>query len=189
MPERYPRGVSEQRAKREPIAARRWMAIGASTVVMFASYSLVVIGFGTDDYAFGGGMIGIGIGIVPVAFATLAVLSQRPRTIRTSLLASLIWFGVGAPIAVVDIPSGLVAGFGAGAVVALRRNPPDTTASRVVAVGVCTAYMLVLGLIIPAAALMVGAVLPFVGVGVADTIMEREAAARETAEDDEPARP
>jgi hypothetical protein len=62
----------------------------------------------------------------------------------------------------------------------MRRDPASTLASRAAAVAVCVVYVFVLGRIIPAAALMVGAVLPFAAIGVADSIMDREAAAAES---------
>jgi hypothetical protein len=160
------------------------MAIGASTVVLFFSYLLIIFGFASvadEDPAFAGGLIGIGTGLVPAAFGCLAAVSQRPHAIRTALAATGLWVVIGGPVAIIDIPAGLVAGFGAGAVLAFNRRPMHTTASRAIAVAVVVAYVLVVGRMFPAAALMVGSVLPFAAVGVADSIIERET---EAADDD-----
>ena len=162
------------------------MAIGISTVILFFSYTMFIFGFAAaseGETAFAGGLIGIATGLVPAVLGCLAAVSQREKSIRTALVASFLWLTVGAPIAILDIPSGLVAGFGAGGLVALRRDPASTLSSRAAAVAVCVVYVFVLGRIIPAAALMVGAVLPFAAIGVADSIMEREAAAES---DDQP---
>jgi hypothetical protein len=160
------------------------MAVGISTVLLFCSYTMFIFGFAAasedEDSAFSGGLIGIACGLVPGVFLCLAAVSQRPRPVRQALLATLLWIVVGGPIALFDIPAGLVAGFGAGGIVALRREPADTTRSRVAAVVLCVVYVAVLARLIPAAALMVGAVLPFAALGAADSIMEREAAARAT---------
>jgi hypothetical protein len=168
------------------------MAIGISTVILFFSYTMFIFGFAAaseEETAFAGGLIGIATGLVPAVFGVLAAVSQRPHSIRTALLATLLWFAVGGPIAILDIPSGLAAGFGAGGVVALRRDPANTVNSRVAAVVVCVVYVFVLGRIIPAAALMVGGVLPFLAVGVADSITEREAAAAESESESEDEQP
>ena len=157
------------------------MAVGVSTVILFFSYTMFVFGFAAaseGETAFAGGLIGIATGLVPAVFACLAAVSQQERSIRTALLATLLWVAIGRPIAIVDIPAGLVAGFGAGGVVALKRQPVHTTTSRAAVVALCVVYVFVLGRIIPEAALMVGAVLPFAAVGVGDSIMEREATAR-----------
>ncbi len=164
------------------------MAIGISTVILFLSYTMFIFGFAAaseDDTAFAGGLIGIATGLVPAVFGVLGAVSQRPRSIRNALLASLLWFAVGGPLAILDIPSGLVAGFGAGGVVALRRDPANTVVSRATAVAVCVVYVFVLGRIIPAAALMVGGVLPFLAIGAADSITDREAGAAESESEDE----
>lgn len=153
------------------------MAIGISTVLLFLSYLMFIFGFATvsdGETTFGGGLLGIAGGLVPAVFLCVAAISQHERTIRAVLLASSLWIVFGLPLAILDIPSGLVAGFGAGAVVALRREPVHTTTSRAIAVAICVVYVFVLGRIIPEAALMVGAVLPIAAIGVADSIVERE---------------
>jgi hypothetical protein len=157
---------------------RRWIAVGISSVLLFFSYLMFVFGFATaseEDRVFAGGVLGIGLGMVPAVFACLAAISQREHTIRTALLATGLWVLIGGPIAIIDIPTGLVAGFGAGGVVSLRLEPAHTTTSRAIAVAACVVYVFALGRLIPAAALMVGSVLPFAAVGVADSYMERVA--------------
>jgi len=155
------------------------MAIGISTVVLFFSYTMFILAFAAasegEEGAFSGGILGIALGLVPTVFVCLAVVSQRERALRGAAFATVLWVAVGGPIAIVDLPAGLVAGYGAGAVVAFRRDDLHRVAFRVWSVAICTAYVLLLGRIIPEAALMVGAVLPFLAVGVADSISEREA--------------
>jgi hypothetical protein len=175
------RSASDDQPRKDRPGLRRWLAIGISTVLLFFSYLMFVFGFSlaTDDEerVFAGGVIGIALGLVPGVFMCLAAISQREHAVRTTLLATLLWVVIGGPIAILDIPTGLVAGFGAGGVVALHREPAHTTVSRALVVAICVLYVFVLGRVVPAAALMVGAILPFAAVGVADSFMEREATA------------
>jgi hypothetical protein len=157
------------------------MAIGISTVVLFLDYTMFIFAFAAasegEEAAFSGGLLGIALGLVPAVFLCLAAMSQRLHAVRWVAAASGLWVAVGAPIALLDLPSGLVAGYGAGAIVAFRRDDEHSVKFRAAAVAICTLYVLVLGRIIPEAALMVGAVLPFLAVGFADSISERTVAA------------
>jgi hypothetical protein len=161
---------------------RSWFAIGFATVLMFFSFVLFAYALDAadnDETEFAGGVLGIAIGLVPAVFGCAAAVSNRPRPLRGTLLATLVWLVVAVPIALVDIPTGLVAGFGAGGVVALNRAPTATTSARSIAVAATTLYVLILQWLIPPAGLLVGAVLPLIAIGVADAITAREAATDE----------
>ena len=158
---------------------RRWFAVGLASVLQFLSYTLFIFGFAVasgDETVFAGGLVGIAIGLVPAVFVAAAALSQHEHTIRASLLATLLWFVVALPLALIDIPAALVAGFGAGGVVAIRAWGPRVITYRAAAVGFCVLYMLVVQLFAPAAAIMVGAIVPLVAVVVADVVREHELA-------------
>jgi len=164
-----------QRRRRQ---ARRWLSVAVATAVMVVSYAVIVFGLavaGDDETAFGGGLVGIGFGLVPGVFLALAALSDHERPFRATGLAVVLFFLVGLPIAFVDIPTGLVAGFGAGGVVSLRRDAIHLLSFRVAAVAILTAYTFLVQLVVPAAALLVGAVAPLVVVALADVASEREA--------------
>ena len=66
-----------------------------------------------------------------------------------------------------------MAGFGAGAVFTIRAEEGHTRKSRIIAVSLTVVYTLVLVQFAPDVALVGGAMLPFLAVGVADSIMER----------------
>lgn len=158
----------------------RWFAVGFATVLMFLAYTMFIFGFASaseGEPVFAGGLIGIATGLVPGVFFAAATLSQRERAVRASLLATLIWFLVAAPIAIFDIPTGMVAGFGAGGMVTIRRPGSRVTGYRAAAVGMCVAYTFVVQRIVPEAGLMVGGVTPLVAIALADVVWEREAEA------------
>ena len=85
-----------------------------------------------------------------------------------------LWLVIGIPFAALDLVTGLVAGFGAAAVVTVRAEEEHTKKSRIIAVSLTVVYTLALVQFAPDAALVGGAMLPFLAVGVADSIMERK---------------
>lgn len=157
--------------------ARRWYAIGFATVLLCCSYVLLVYALAAasnDETTFAGGVAGVGLGLVPTVFICAATVSDRARPLRASALAVIVWLAVAAPLAFVDVPTALVAGFGAGGAVALAGDPETSRRPRVLAVVTCTLYVLVLQWLLAPAGLLVGALLPFVAIGVADGIGESE---------------
>lgn len=145
---------------------------------MLFSYGLFVFAFSLvsgEETAFAGGVLGIAIGLVPGVFIAAAYVSQNTRSIRAALLATGIWFVVTIPIALVDLPTGLVAGFGFGGIVAFKQRDVHTWKSRAVAVVACVAYTFLLQRVSPEAGLLGGAALPFFAIGIADVLKEREA--------------
>ena len=156
--------------------ARRWFAAILATTIMFFDYTMFIFGFASaadGEPIFAGGIIGIAFGLVPVVFFAAATVSNQERSIRTSLLATLLWVVIGTPIAFFDLPTALVAGFGAGGIVALRHVPGGTLIYRVVVVAICVVWVFAVQRISPAAGLMVGAILPFVALTIADLVQER----------------
>ena len=146
---------------------------------MFMSYLLFIFGFASADdeeAVFAGGLIGIAMGLVPLAFIAAAAASRRERSVRAVLLATLLFGVVGLPIAILDIPTGLVAGFGAGGIVALRRVPATSIGHRIGAIATCVVYVFVVRLVLPVAGLMVGAIVPFAAIALSDLIRERQLA-------------
>ena len=139
------------------------------TYVVFL-YSLAAASGG--EAIFAGGVLGIGLGLVPGVFAAAAFVSQNPSIIRSTLKATGLWIAM-TLILFFDLPTALVAGFGAGGVVAFRKVEPATYKSRVLAVATCVVYTFVLNRIFPQVGLFAGAPLPFAAIGFADMYMER----------------
>lgn len=143
---------------------------------MLLAYVMFIFGFASesaDSTIFAGGIVGIALGLVPGVFVVAAFVSQHPQAIRATLLACLVWAVVAIPIAVVNLPLGLVAGFGAGGAVAFRRDPWHSNRLRLTAVAACALYTALLQVISPAAGILGGAPLPFFAIAVADTLRDR----------------
>ena len=163
-----------------PLSSRgRWFALSVATVVLQFAYwpivsSMVVTGSGLEDGLW------LGLGVTPLVFLVLAFLSRNPRAPTASLAA------MGLSVGLASIVLGLAAGFGAGTVVALRREPDQhPLKARWIAVAAASAYLLVLlGLstLLDGAgefAMMSGAFIPLAVVGIADEVSasKREAEA------------
>lgn len=151
------------------------------TLMVLASYLLFIWSLSAaagDETVFAGGLFGVALGLVPGAFAVAAFVSMHPRTLTATLAACATWVAVTAPIAIASVPVGLVAGFGAGAVIAFRLGPEHTRRSRVVAVLLALVYAIAVQAMFPAVGLFAAAPLPFLAVALADTYKERFAEAR-----------
>ncbi len=150
-----------------------------ATALMVMSHLMFLFGFSTgrsEEAVFAGGIVGIALGLVPGVFVVAAFVSRHPRALRSTLLATLLWMLVAIPIGLVNLPVGLVGGFGVGGAVAFRLDPVHSLRLRLLAVGACVAYTLVLQLVSPVAGLVGGAPLPFVAIGLVDSLQERAAA-------------
>jgi hypothetical protein len=162
----------------QPISPRRkWMAIGVATVLLVVSYSAMLIAFVTsevDDATGGGGAFALGAALVPFVFLSLAFISGHRRASGAVLKAMGLSLLVAIPVSAImqDVVTGLVAGFGAGGVVALRAEPVHTWKSRAIAVALVSLYVAVLVRVIIEAGLIAGATLPLVSIGGADSFVE-----------------
>lgn len=169
----------------EPISPRRkWMAIGVATVLLVVSYSAMLLAFvaaEVDDGADGGGAaFALGAALVPFVFLALAFISGHRRASGAVLKAMGLALLVAFPVSAImqDVVTGLVAGFGAGGVVALRAEPVHTRKSRALAVALVSLYVAVLVRVIIEAGLIAGATLPLVSIGIADSFVEFRAKQR-----------
>jgi hypothetical protein len=166
--------------KKDREGQRRWYAIGFASVLMFFSYVLMIYALAAvsnDETTFAGGVIGVAIGLVPAVFFIASTVSNRVHPLRATALAVAVWLAVAGLLAFVDVPTALVGGFGAGGIVAFHRGEHATVASRTIAVAICAGYVLILQWLFSPAGLMVGSVLPFLAIGIADSIRKREALA------------
>lgn len=169
--------MTKPREKEEPSEKRRWLSILLTTALMIVTYVVFIYSVAAasgEEAIFAGGLLGIALGLVPGIFAAAAFVSQNPSIIKTTLKATGLWAGA-TLILFFDLPTGLVAGFGAGGVVAFRLGEQNSYKARVIAVGLCALYTFVLQRISFQLGLFAGAPLPFVAIGLADMYMERAA--------------
>lgn len=163
---------SQKQDSRRP----RWLAVLLATVIMLFSYGMILFAFvAGSESVFAGGVLGIGLGLVPVVFAACGFVSRGAHVLRRALLATGIWSVVAIPIGIVDLPTGLVAGFGGGGIVSLDGGRHHLWQARVIAVVAAAVYTFALQLVSPEAGVFGGAPLPFLAIAVADIWAERRA--------------
>jgi hypothetical protein len=157
---------------------RRWLALSAATLVGTISYWAVVLAFATAEREGASepslAALAFGLAITPLVFVTLAAASGHPSA-TVGALAGMGLFLLVAPLIAlfVDPVTGMVAGFGAGAVVGMRKEEVHDFRSRSVAVGFGVVAVLVGLFALPPVAIAFGPAVPFVAVGVADGWRER----------------
>jgi hypothetical protein len=128
--------------------------------------------------------------LVPFVFVVLAFLSEHPRAPGAVLKAMGMVLLVGIPVSALaaDAVTGLVAGAGAGGIVALRSDLPHNWKARAIAVAAAAAYSFFLARTAGAAALLLAPILPFTSIGVADHLSERRRQREESAAGTAPSR-
>jgi len=167
----------------EPLSPhRKWRAITLATLLFVPAYWSIVaalVSIGTDDAKAtpnAGPLIAFGLCLIPFVFVALAFLSEHPNpgaaVVKAMGLTILIGIVVSALAA--DAATGLVAAVGAGGIVALRSDLDHSWKARAVAVFLATMYTFVLLRTASDVALLMGPVLPFTGIGVADHLSERK---------------
>lgn len=142
-------------------------------VLSYVMFIYALVAASGDEVVFAGGLLGIALGLVPAVFAVAAFVSNNPRSLLSVLGASALWLVVTLIIGAGSLPVGLVAGYGAGGVLAFRLGPDHTRSSRTVAVVLCATYTLVLQRLLPEVGLFAGAPLPFAAIAAADLYRER----------------
>lgn len=164
-------------AGEKPDSSRpRWLAVLLATVIMLFSYGMILFAFVAEsESVFAGGVLGIGLGLVPVVFAACGFVSRSEHALKRGLIATGIWAVIVIPIGIVDLPTGLVAGFGGGGIVALDGGQHRSARARVLAVVAAAIYTFALQQASPEAGLFGGAPLPFLAIAVADVWAERRA--------------
>jgi len=169
----------------EPLPPRRkWRAITIATLVLVpAFWSLMagLVALATDDAeepAGAAAAVAFGLALIPFVFVVLAFLSEHPRAPAAVVRAMGLSLLVGLMVAAFADPvTGVVAGMGAGGIVALRMDLDHTVRSRILAVAVASAYTVVLVWTVGGLALLPAPIFPFTALGVADHMAERRAAA------------
>ncbi len=178
----------------EPLSPqRKWRAITVATLLLVPAYWAIVaalVALGAEDGRAApnaGPLIAFGLCLLPFVFIALAFLSEHPRAPAAVVKAMglTIVVGILGSALAADAVTGLVAAVGAGGIVALRADPDHSWKPRAIAVTLATLYVFFLLRAASDVALLMGPVLPFTGIGVADHLSERkrvrdrQAAARE----------
>lgn len=162
----------------------RWLIITLTTVVMqFSYWSFVasVAASAVEDAPETGGMLTLALGLAPIVFLVLAFGSRHRSAPMAVLKAMGLFLVVGAPLGLVNVVVGVAAAYGAGGVVALRREEGlHSLRWRAAAVAAMTVYLAVL-ILVPEFQLISGAVLPFTVLGIADHVHETRAATADRA--------
>jgi hypothetical protein len=164
---------------------RKWLAVGFATVVTLPAFWLLVAAIvaadpDNDFDAPVGVFVGIGLALLPLALFVLARMSRHGQPVRAAALGGTIAIVLAGALsfALREPLSPLVAGLGAGAVIALRAHPDTTTTARSIAVTVATAYSVAMVWFLPQLALGLSPMLPLAAVAAADGYMARRAAGR-----------
>jgi hypothetical protein len=162
---------------------RKWRAIAVATVVFAPACWAMLAGAVSAASDEPGGVenpaaaVAFGLALIPFVFIALAFLSEHPAPAPAVLRAMGLSVVVGVLVAALaqDVVTGIVAGVGAGGVVALRRDVGHTWRARAVAVAVAAVYTFVLARTAGAIVLLPAPIFAFTGIGVADHLSERRA--------------
>src|SRR4029450_12696299 len=161
---------------------RKGRAITIATLVLVpAFWSLMagLVALATDEAEEPAGApaaVAFGLALLPFVFVALAFLSEHPRAPAAVVRAMGLARRVGLMVsAFLDPVTGVVAGMGAGGIVALRMDNDHTVKSRILAVGVASAHTAVLVWTIGGLVLLPAPIFPFTALGIADHMAERRA--------------
>ena len=164
-----------------PLSPRnKWRAILLATLLWAPGYWAMVAGLVSlagdePDQPLAGPYIAFGLALIPFVFLVLAIMSEHPRAPGAVLRAMALVLLVGIPVSAVasDAVTGLVAGLGAGGIVALRADVGHSWKARAIAVAAVTVYSAFLLRTVSEVALVIGPALPFTILGIADHLSER----------------
>lgn len=165
----------------EPLSPeQKWRAITFATLLLApAVWSLLagLVALAADDPPEGAqpaAAIALGLTLIPFVYVVLAFSSHHPQAAGAVVKAMGLCLLVGIPVSAVaaDAVTGIVAGVGAGGIVALRRDRLDDRRLRVGALAIGTAYTFVLARVAGAVVLVAAPVFPFTALGLADHYAE-----------------
>ena len=170
---RGPGGVDPQSPQ------RKWRAITWATLLLApAVWSLLggLVAVASPERGGPGAAIAIafGLALLPFVFIVLAFASAHPQAPAAAVKAMSLCLVVGTVVSALaaDAVTGIVAGVGAGGVVALRSEPGHDRRLRVAAVALGAGYAFVLARVAGPAVLVAAPIFPFTGIGVADHVSE-----------------
>ncbi|MBM3694601.1 MAG: hypothetical protein FJW79_01490 [Actinobacteria bacterium] len=185
---------------------RKWTAIGVATALLTGAFWLVLLAFNlwlgdttVEEIRAGaevpftravGAALGGGLLLMLAGFTALALVSRRVRPARAvavaGVLGAAMWLWL--PFVTGEPYTPMVAGFGAGGLVALRMEPEHTVGRRVLAAVLVTVYLFVLLRIALLIGVIVAPLLPLPALAWADAMAERRALNRPVGETKPPVR-
>lgn len=169
----------------EPLPPRRkWQAITLATLVLVPAYWSILAGLvaaASDAPAplpNPAASLAFGLALIPFVFVVLAFVSEHPRAPGAiwRALALTVLVGTCVSALTVDAVTGIVAGVGAGGVVALRADADHNWRARALGVAFAVVYTFVLVRMASSLALLPAPIFPFTAIGVADHLSERRRA-------------
>lgn len=163
---------------------RKWRAITIATLVLVPAFWAMLAGMvsaavdDVDDAPNAGAAFAFGVSLVPFVFLALAFLSQHPQAPSAVVRAMGLALLVGVPVLAFagDGVTALVAGTGAGGIVALRADELHDWRSRAMGVAFASAYAFVLVRVAGPIVLLSAPVFPLTAIGIADHLAERRRA-------------
>jgi hypothetical protein len=164
---------------------RKWAAIAVATLIMAVSIWLMLYGAVEGAVAYEttapGPPFAFGLALVPFAFLALVLISGHPAAGSAVVAALLVSVAVAIPLAALtrDVVTGVATGYGAGGVVALRREYHHSRQARIIAVILMATYVFALLRFDAAAGVTAACLLPFLALGIADVATEWRWAQRE----------
>lgn len=158
---------------------RKWRAITLATLLLAPAVWSLLAGLvaAASDEAGGpepAAAIAFGLALIPFVFIVLAFSSEHPRAAGAVIRAMGLCLLVGIPVSALaaDAVTGIVAGVGAGGVVALRRDLAHDWRTRAGAVAIAASYTFVLARVAGPVVLVAAPIFPFTGIGLADHLSE-----------------
>ena len=170
------------RAGIEPLSPqKKWRAITIATLVLVPAYWAILIGVVSAGSESDGGVgnpavaIAFGLMLIPFVFVALAFLSEHPMAAGAVVKAMGLCLVVGicASALAGDAVTGIIAGVGAGGIVALRSDEPHSWKARALGVAIAASYTFILARTAGAIVLLPAPIFPFTAIGVADHFSER----------------
>ena len=113
--------------------------------------------------------------LIPFVFVALAFLSEHPMAAGAVVKAMGLCLVVGICASAVagGAVTGIIAGVGAGGIVALRADEPHSWRARALGVAIAASYTFILARTASAIVLLPAPIFPFTAIGVADHFSER----------------
>lgn len=161
---------------------RKWQTITVATLVLVPAFWSIMAGLvaAADEGETSGGpnpaaALAFGLSVIPFVFVVLAFMSEHPRAPAAVVKAMGLTLAVGIPVSAIagDAVTGIVAGVGAGGIVALRAEESHSWKARAYAVLAASVYTFVLVRTVGALTLLPAPIFPFTGIGIADHRAER----------------
>jgi hypothetical protein len=169
------------RAGMEPLSPqRKWRAITLASLLLMPAFWFLLAGLvalAADDTPEGpvpGAAIAFGLALIPFVYILLAFSSEHPRAPGAVASAMGLCLLVGIPVSALaaDAVTGIVAGVGAGGIVALRADLVHRWRLRAAGVAVGAAYAFVLVRVAGPVGLISAPIFPFTSLGLADHLSE-----------------